>query len=200
MNCARHPAPHDVWPVHIAAHAFAQDMPRHDLWLSPDHAVWVRGALVPVRYLLNGATLRQEGRAAVTYCHVELERHDVLLAEGLPAESYLDTGNRAAFAGTGTVVMAHANFARGVWKVRGCAPLLLRGPRVTAARRRLLARAEALGHQLSDAPALRVLAEGSALPVEFRGKRWLVRLPAEAWRVRLASRSWVPAETRPGGA
>jgi hypothetical protein len=34
----------------------------------------------------------------VTYWHVELERHDILLADGMPAESYLDTGNRAAFA------------------------------------------------------------------------------------------------------
>jgi collagen type I/II/III/V/XI/XXIV/XXVII alpha len=35
---------------------------------------------------------------AVTYFHVELPRHDVLLAEGLAAESYLDTGNRSVFA------------------------------------------------------------------------------------------------------
>jgi hypothetical protein len=34
----------------------------------------------------------------LTYHHVELAAHDVILAEGLPCESYLDTGNRAAFA------------------------------------------------------------------------------------------------------
>jgi hypothetical protein len=33
----------------------------------------------------------------VTYYHVELAAHDVILAEGLLCESYLDTGNRAAF-------------------------------------------------------------------------------------------------------
>jgi collagen type I/II/III/V/XI/XXIV/XXVII alpha len=196
VACARHSAPHDVWPVRIAAHAFAEGMPRRDLWLSPDHAIWVRGALIPVRYLLNGATLRQERCAAVTYWHVELERHAVLLAEGLPAESYLDTGNRAAFADAGTIVMAHPHFARGVWNARGCAPLLLRGPRVTAARRRLLARAKALGHRLTERPSLRVLAEGRALRAEMHDARWHVRLPANLWRVRLASRSWVPAETR----
>jgi hypothetical protein len=37
------------------------------------------------------------------YVHVELDRHDILLAEGLPAESYLDTGNRAAFGTQGGV-------------------------------------------------------------------------------------------------
>jgi hypothetical protein len=35
----------------------------------------------------------------VTYYHVELATHDVILADGLPCESYLDTGNRAAFEG-----------------------------------------------------------------------------------------------------
>ena len=34
----------------------------------------------------------------MTYHHVELEQHAILLAEGAPAESYLDTGNRARFA------------------------------------------------------------------------------------------------------
>ena len=33
----------------------------------------------------------------MTYYHVELDRHAVLLAEGMPAESYLDTGNRGIF-------------------------------------------------------------------------------------------------------
>ena len=32
------------------------------------------------------------------YFHIELSEHDVLLAEGLTAESYLDTGNRDVFA------------------------------------------------------------------------------------------------------
>jgi hypothetical protein len=47
-----------------------------------------------VRYLCNGATIRQESVAVVEYYHVELDAHDIMLAEGLPAESYLDTGNR----------------------------------------------------------------------------------------------------------
>jgi hypothetical protein len=40
----------------------------------------------------------QETAVRITYWHVECARHEVLLAEGLPAESYLDTGNRGAFA------------------------------------------------------------------------------------------------------
>jgi hypothetical protein len=96
----------EVWPVRVQAHAFGPGRPHRDLWLSPDHAVLVDGdgegaapaVLIPIRYLVNGATVCQERRDQVTYFHVELAMHDVLLAEGLPAESYLDTGNRAAFA------------------------------------------------------------------------------------------------------
>ncbi len=85
-------------PVRIAAHAFGAGLPHRDLWLSPDHAISLGGVLIPVRALTNGATIAQQAVCAVTYWHLELTRHDVVLAEGLPAESYLDTGNRAAFA------------------------------------------------------------------------------------------------------
>ena len=95
---ARHPRPWDVAPVRIRADALAPGKPGRDLLLSPDHAVLVEGVLIPVRYLVNGATIRQEWADAITYLHVELDGHDVLLAEGLPCESYLDTGNRGAFA------------------------------------------------------------------------------------------------------
>jgi hypothetical protein len=35
--------------------------------------------------------------SAVEYFHVELRTHSILLAKGLPSESYLDTGNRGFF-------------------------------------------------------------------------------------------------------
>ena len=86
-------------PVMVRADAFAAGAPHRALVLSPDHAVLAGGALVPVRYLANGTSIaRARTRGTVEYFHVELDRHDVLFAEGLAAESYLDTGNRAAFA------------------------------------------------------------------------------------------------------
>jgi len=98
VECRHHPRPWDVRPVRIAAGAFGAGLPRRALRLSPDHAVYVGDGLIPVRYLVNGASVVQEDVDEVAYWHVELRRHDVLLAEGLPAESYLDTGNRHAFA------------------------------------------------------------------------------------------------------
>jgi collagen type I alpha len=43
VETRRHPKPNQVWPVRISADAFAPAMPLRDLWLSPDHAVFVDG-------------------------------------------------------------------------------------------------------------------------------------------------------------
>ena len=93
----RHPAPASVWPVRVRAGAFGDAQPVRDLLLSPDHSVLAHGVLIPVRHLINGSTVVQEAVAEITYFHIELPAHGVLLAEGLPAESYLDTGNRGIF-------------------------------------------------------------------------------------------------------
>jgi hypothetical protein len=116
IDCRRHRRPHEVFPVRVQAYAFGPGVTHRDLLVSPDHALFLDGVLIPARYLCNGTTIRQEAVAAVSYFHIELEQHDVLLAEGLPAESYLDTGNRDAFADGGITsddegaapAMAHA--------------------------------------------------------------------------------------------
>jgi hypothetical protein len=109
-DCSAHPRPEEVWPVRIRAGAFGAKLPVRDLSLSPDHAVLVDGVLVPARYLVNGSTITREQVDEVTYWHVELPAHGVLLAEGLPCESYLDTGNRAVF-DHGAVSFASQSYA-----------------------------------------------------------------------------------------
>lgn len=199
LNVARHPRPWDVAPVRIRAGAFGSGVPRRDLILSPDHAVLVEGALVPVRYLLNGATIVQEPAGTVTYFHVELEAHDVLLAEGLPVESYLDTGNRSSFANAPGHTMLAPDFARQVWAERSCAPLILDGPVVQAERRRLIAVACLLGWDRTTDSNLRVRADDSPAAAVWHGSRCRVALPPGTRRVVLRSRSGVPAETHSNG-
>jgi hypothetical protein len=141
VDCVRHAAPEKVWPVRVAAHAFGANLPVRDLYLSPDHALFVGGVLIPAKQLVNHDTVAQLPQDAVTYYHVELERHDVLLAEGLPAESFLDTGNRAAFANGGGAMQLHPDFAADwtslVWEVKACARLVVYGPELEAARAQL---------------------------------------------------------------
>lgn len=138
VDCRRHPAPHRVWPVRIRADAFGPGLPRRDLLVSPDHALYLRGVLVPARLLVDGVSVLVEARPAVTYHHIELPTHDVILAEGLPAESYLDCGDRMHFAGT--AIRLFADFAGGPaerWEAAGYAPLCLGGPMLAELRRLL---------------------------------------------------------------
>jgi collagen type I alpha len=139
VDCARHPRPELVWPVRVTAHAFGPGMPLRDLWLSPDHAVFQDGVLIPVKHLINGATITQVQVDEVAYYHIELDRHDVVYAEGLPCETFLDAGNRMSFA-NGELVALHPQFATQVWEAEGCAPLIVSGPILAAVRARLLQR------------------------------------------------------------
>ena len=207
VACARHPRPADVRPVRIAPHAFGPNRPARPLLLSPDHAVFVRGALIPVRYLLNGASIAQIASARVEYdrveydrveyWHVELPRHAVLLADGLPCESYLDTGNRAAFANAGPVIEAHPDFARRVWTRDACAPLVTDGAALRAARTRLLARLLPLGYRITADPGLFLTCDGAPIDAAQAPDALCVTLPEGAARLTLHSRTSRPAELDP---
>lgn len=140
LDCTRHPDGGQVWPVRVAAGAFGPGLPARDLLLSPQHAVFAEGVLIPVKRLLNGHSIRQEPCPRVEYFHIELARHELLLAEGLPTESYLDTGDRACFANGGGALVLHPDFSRWAWDGRACAELKMVGPEVDAARAKLAAR------------------------------------------------------------
>ena len=122
-------------PVRIRAGAFGDGLPVRDLFLSPGHPVLVGGHLVPVMSLVNGTSLARMPATAVTYWHVELDAHDILLAEGLPAESYLDLGSRPWFAGSDAPL--HDPEFAAVDAPGRCRPLAVEGPVVEAERRRL---------------------------------------------------------------
>jgi hypothetical protein len=145
IDCRRHPRPEAVLPVRIRAGAFGAGLPHGDLWLSPEHSEHVDDVLIPIRCLVNGDSIRQEPVEVVTYCHVELPAHDVIFAQGLPAESYLDTGYRGAFANGGPLRAVPDDYAQRVWAAEGCAPHITHGPIHARVLARLRAMAAGLG-------------------------------------------------------
>ena len=83
------PHPRYAAPVRIVADAFNSGLPARDLFLAPGHRVYVDGVLIPIRLLINGATVQRTRAYGTRYFRIELERHDILLAEGLPVETFL---------------------------------------------------------------------------------------------------------------
>ncbi len=127
IDARRHPKPTRVWPVRIAAGAFAPNCPFNDLFLSPDHAVFVGDVLIPIKHLINGTSIAQIKMEEIVYYHIELTSHDVLLAEGMPVESWLDTGDCSRFDNDGAVVALNPDFSTCMWETLGCAPLVVVG-------------------------------------------------------------------------
>jgi hypothetical protein len=86
-------------PVRIKAGALARKLPQRDLLVSPGHALLIDDILVEAAALVNSVSILREADvpASFTYYHVELEHHSVILAEGAPAESFVDNTDRLAF-------------------------------------------------------------------------------------------------------
>jgi hypothetical protein len=140
IDITRHPRKDQVWPIRVSAHAFGPCQPGRDLWLSPHHGLYFDDVLIPVGLLVNGTTVRQIQLPAIDYWHVELPRHEVILAEGMPAESYLDTGDRTDFLLAGPFTTLFPAFGSHRAEKEGCAPLISRGPLLEAVRARIAER------------------------------------------------------------
>ncbi len=78
------------YPILVKAGALGNNLPHQDLYVSPDHSLFIDGLLINAGALVNDISIiKTEPTETFTYYHVELANHALLVAEGTAAESYL---------------------------------------------------------------------------------------------------------------
>jgi len=176
-------------PVIVRKGALASGVPNHDLRVTKGHSLYLDNVLIPVEYLVNHRSIIWDDRAQeVELYHIELETHDVLVANGAPAESYRDDGNRWLF--------HNGNSGWALPPLPPCAPVLTGGPVVDAVWRRVLDRAGPRpGLPLTDDPDLHLMVDGRRIAGSRRSNGLCVfDLPRRPREIRVVSRAGSPAE------
>ena len=88
-------------PVRLRAGSLGAGVPHSDLTVSAAHEMIVDGMVINASALVNGDTIDfvplAELPATFTYYHVETQDHDVILANGAEAETFVDYVGRSAF-------------------------------------------------------------------------------------------------------
>ncbi|SDP82502.1 Hint domain-containing protein [Phyllobacterium sp. OV277] len=131
-------------PIRIRPGALDHGTPNRDLYVSPDHCLFLNGTLIPAKFLVNGRSITQTAiLEPFTYHHIELERHDVLIAEGAYVESYLDLGNKVMFLEPGTLMFTGPANPR---KAVHCYPPVYSGSILDSIQKTLEQRAGELGY------------------------------------------------------
>jgi hypothetical protein len=88
-------------PVRIRAGALSDGLPHSDLTVTADHGMLVRGVICHAGALVNGTTITRVPLAEMgevyTVFHIETEAHEIILANGAPAETFIDNVSRRVF-------------------------------------------------------------------------------------------------------
>lgn len=94
-----------AFPVLIKKNSIAKGSPCSDLYLSPEHSILIDRSLIPIKMLINGSTIKIiSDFPAIIYYHIELSNHEVIYAENLAVESFIDCKNRENFENYGEYV------------------------------------------------------------------------------------------------
>ncbi|WP_127562482.1 Hint domain-containing protein [Nioella ostreopsis] len=90
-----------LMPVCVREGALGNGVPHTDLKVTADHAVLIDGVLCHAGALVNGTTITrvpmsEMGESYIVY-HIETEEHEIILANGAQAETFIDNVSRRVF-------------------------------------------------------------------------------------------------------
>ncbi|MBF0858408.1 Hint domain-containing protein [Gluconobacter sp. LMG 31484] len=186
------------YPVCIRANAFGNHEPARNLFVTPEHCLYIDGGFIPARMLVNGTSIFYDRSIThYRYHHFETDRHSIVLAENLPSESYLDTGNRQSFTtGVSPLFVPEKSWNDAV------APLKVAQDQVQPVYERLCERAERLGmgrpviQATTTDPGLEVFTlSGQRLRcMRHTGDQFLFELPPGIETVTIRSRTSRPCD------
>lgn len=183
----------NVLPIRFVRGSLGEGLPKRDLLVSPEHLMFLDEVLIPARHLVNGMSIACcDALPIIEYFHVELPGHDVILAEGAAAESWLDTGRRDMFANA----LEYPPGEDDDTPREPCAPIVSEGPRLIAVRSRLQARIAATGFELTTDPDLHLLADDTVVRGSRIGKVYRFELPERPAKLAIASLVSVPGDVQ----
>ena len=195
----------DLYPVCIKAHAFGLNKPHRDLYLTPEHTVYIDGGLIPVRMLVNGRSIViDKSRDKFQIYHVETEQHSILLSENLMTESYLNTDDKYLFdndiVNFGLEFNEHAGHKS--WENDAAAPLTVSRSKVEPIWNRLDRRATQLGYKpvikraITRNPDLCLITDkGKKIkPVHFKDNIYSFFIPDGTYVVAMNSKTSLPSD------
>jgi hypothetical protein len=150
--------------------------------------------------LIDGVVITQDQAvASMRYYHIELKAHAIMLAEGAPVESYLDTGHRGIYDNAAAPVLLHPELMQARRQAGSVAPLVTGGEALADIRARLHARKLMLGFAVNETMRTGLMINGVLMPpAEDAAERISFQIPAGVREAILASPVFVPAEIDPG--
>ena len=171
----------------IGAGALTDGVPHRDLHVTKGHSLYLDGVLVPAENLVNHHSIVWNERArGLDVFHIELDTHEVLLANGAAAESYRDDGNAVWF---------HNPRRSDASAPPPLAQIITEGPVLERIWRRLLDRAGGPpAGRWTDDPDLHLLADDLPVAVsEVKGGVHVFKVAAPPRALHIMSRDTIPA-------